>query len=76
MPSPFDGQFFPNSNVGGSGYLVYRNGQWRVAATPPTFANTATPGGSPMTNVYPGYTISENGAKITWDGLRWRPSTF
>jgi len=71
----FEGQYAPNSNVGGSGYLVYRSGQWYVASTPPSTANATTPSGGTVSNVYPGYTIYENNQRLVWNGASWVSAT-
>jgi hypothetical protein len=71
----FEGQYAPNSNVGGSGYLVYRSGKWYVASTPPSLGNVATPAGGTVTGVYPGYTIYANSQMYVWNGASWVPKT-
>jgi len=71
----FEGQYAPNSNVGGSGYLVYRSGKWYVASTPPSVGNVATPTGGTISNVYPGYTIYENNQRLVWNGASWVSAT-
>jgi hypothetical protein len=71
----FEGQYAPNSNVGGSGYLVYRSGKWYVASTPPSVGNVATPTGGTVSGVYPGYTIYENNQRLVWNGASWVSAT-
>ena len=71
----FEGQYAPNANVGGSGYLVYRGGKWYVASTPPSVGSASTPSGSTISSVYPGYTISENGQRLVWNGASWVSAT-
>ena len=71
----FEGQYAPNANVGGSGYLVYRGGKWYVASTPPSVGNVSTPTGGTISNVYPGYTIYESGQRLVWNGASWVSAT-
>lgn len=71
----FEGQYAPNGNVGGSGYLVYRGGKWYVASTPPRVGNVSTPTGGTISNVYPGYTIYESGQRLVWNGASWVSAT-
>tara|TARA_R110000822_G_scaffold49485_9_gene129661 strand:- start:1233 stop:3680 length:2448 start_codon:yes stop_codon:yes gene_type:complete len=71
----FEGQYAPNGNVGGSGYLVSRGGKWYVASTPPSVGSVATPAGGTISNVYPGYTIYESGQRLVWNGASWVSGT-
>ena len=71
----FEGQYAPNGNVGGSGYLVSRGGKWYVASTPPSVGSASTPSGSTISSVYPGYTIYESGQRLVWNGASWVSAT-
>lgn len=67
----FDGQYAPNPNVGGSGYVVSRGGKWYVASTAPNLTATQIPGTTQAVQAYPGSTYYSNGQYYTWTGSSW-----
>ena len=67
----FDGQYAPNPNVGGSGYVVSRGGKWYVASTAPNITATQIPGTTQAVQAYPGSTYYSNGQYYTWTGSSW-----
>jgi len=74
LGAQFEGQYAVNPNLGGSGYMVYRGGQWRIASTPPNLVSAPSPAGGNINNLYPGYTIFSNNQRLVWNGASWIPA--